>query len=68
MLPNGETFLERFGPRGVIRSAANADGTQTIEETGALTIERMEVIDDETSDAAIAWIREQHAAGTPWFA
>jgi arylsulfatase len=68
MLPNGETFLERFGPRGVIRTAANADGTQTIEETGPLTIQRMEVIDDETSDAAITWIREQHAAGTPWFA
>ena len=68
VLPNGQTFRERFGPRGVIRSAANPDGTQTIEDTGALTRERMKTVDDETSDAAIAWIREQHAAGTPWFA
>ncbi len=68
VLPNGQTFRERFGPRGVIRSAANPDGTQTIEDTGALTRERMKTVDDETSDAAIAWIREQHAAGLPWFA
>jgi arylsulfatase A-like enzyme len=68
VMPNGQTFRERFGPRGVIRSAANPDGTQTIEDTGALTRERMKTVDDETSDAAIAWIREQHAAGTPWFA
>ena len=67
VLPNGQTFLERFGPRGVLRSIANADGSQTIEDTGPLTRLRMETVDDETSDAAIAWIREQHAAGTPWF-
>lgn len=67
-LPNGKTFLEQFGPRGVLKSKANADGTQTIEDTGPLTKKRMETVDDETSDAAIAWIREQHAAGKQWFA
>jgi len=70
VLPTGETFLERFGPRGVIRSSAvyGADAiTQEIEDTGALTRERMEVVDDETSEAAMAFIREQHEAGTPWF-
>ncbi|NBB71672.1 MAG: sulfatase-like hydrolase/transferase [Alphaproteobacteria bacterium] len=70
VLPDGETFLERFGPRGVIRSSASygADAiTQEIEDTGALTRERMEVVDDETSDAAIAFIREQEEAGNPWF-
>jgi arylsulfatase A-like enzyme len=67
VLPNGQTFLERFGPRGVVRSTANADGTQSIEDTGPLTRLRMETVDDETSDGAIAWIREQHAAGMPWF-
>jgi len=67
VLPNGKTFRERFGPRGVLRSRANADGTQTIENTGPLTKKRMETVDDETSEAAIAWIREQHAAGKPWF-
>ena len=67
VLPDGQTFLERFGPRGVVRSTANPDGTQTIEDAGPLTRKRMETVDDETSDAAIAWIREQHAEGNPWF-
>ncbi len=70
VLPNGETFLERFGPRGVLRSTARygeGEITQEIEDTGPLDIERQRVVDDETSQAAIAFIREQHEAGTPWF-
>ena len=35
-------FRERFGPRGVIHSWANPDGTQRIEDTGPLTKQRME--------------------------
>ncbi len=70
-MPNGQTFIERFGPRGVLRSSAsyNGDGTidQEIEDTGPLTKERMETVDDDTSDTAIEWIRAQEAAGTPWF-
>jgi arylsulfatase len=70
VMPNGETFIDRFGPRGVIRSSATYgedEITQDIEDTGALTIERQKVVDDETSDAALAFIEEQTAAGTPWF-
>ena len=67
MLPNGKTFREQFGPRGVIHSWANDDGSQRIEDTGPLTKKRMETVDDETSDRAIEWIREQHEAGIPWF-
>ena len=66
-LPDGKTFREKFGPRGVIHSWANRDGTQRIEDTGPLTKKRMETVDDETSARAIEWIREQHAAGKPWF-
>jgi arylsulfatase A-like enzyme len=66
VLPDGQTFKERFGPRGVIRSEATPAG-QRVEDTGPLTRKRMETIDDETSDAAIVWIREQHKAGKPWF-
>ncbi len=66
VMPSGKTFREQFGPRGVIRSEATADG-QRIEDTGPLTKKRMETVDDETSDAAIAWIREQERAGNPWF-
>ncbi len=67
VMPDGKTFREKFGPRGVIHSWANADGTQRIEDTGPLTKKRMETVDDETSARALAWIREQHAAGKPWF-
>ncbi|MEM6932544.1 MAG: arylsulfatase [Pseudomonadota bacterium] len=70
VLPDGRTFLEVYGPRGVIRSSANygADAiTQEIEDTGPLTKKRMEIVDDETSESALNFIREQNAAGNPWF-
>jgi arylsulfatase len=67
VLPDGKTFREKFGPRGVIHSWAQADGSQKIEDTGPLTKKRMETIDDVTSDRAIEFIKEQHAAGRPWF-
>ena len=69
-LPSGETFREKFGPRGVIRSKSNygKNGiSQDIEDTGPLTRKRMESVDDETSDAAITFIKEKTADGTPWF-
>ena len=49
VLADGQTFLETFGPRGVIHTWANPDGTQRIENTGPLTRERMETVDDETA-------------------
>jgi arylsulfatase len=64
---SGKTFKEQFGPRGVIHSWAQSDGTQKIEDTGPLTKKRMETVDDETSDRAIEFIREQEKAGKPWF-
>ena len=64
VLANGQTFLEAFGPRGVIK--AKADGT--IEDTGPLTRKRMETIDEETLAAAKDFIIRQHEAGEPFFA
>ncbi len=61
--PKDPEFRKKFGPRGVIHSYA--DGR--IEDTGPLTKKRMETIDDETSDAAIRFIREQVSAGKPFF-
>ncbi len=61
--PKRPEFRKRFGPRGVIRSQAGGK----IEDTGPLTKKRMETADDETCDAAVDWIRRQHAAGKPWF-
>ena len=71
--------MTKFGPRGVLKcKATDKDdktvdprfgkvGQQTIEDTGPLTKKRMETIDDETSAAAIDFIKRQHAAGTPFF-
>jgi len=67
VLADGKTFRQKYGPRGVIHSWANKDGTQRIEDTGPLTKKRMETVDDETSDAAIRFIREAQSAGKPWF-
>ena len=60
-------FRERFGPRGVLRCTANADGTQSIEDTGSLTKKRMETIDDEIVDGAIDFIQRKHAEESPFF-
>ena len=61
--PKDPGFRERFGPRGVIHSFA--DGR--IEDTGPLTKERMETIDDDVTDRALEFIRNAHAHGTPFF-
>ena len=58
---------KEFGPRGVIHSWAKPDGSQKIEDTGPLTKKRMETVDDETSDAAIAFMEKANKAGKPWF-
>ncbi|MGB5765260.1 MAG: arylsulfatase [Arenicellales bacterium] len=65
--PKDPEFGKKFGPRGVIHSWANPDGTQKITDTGPLTKKRMETVDDETSDRAIEFIKEQVKAGKPWF-
>ncbi len=65
--PKNPEFRKKFGPRGVLHVWANADGTQKIEDTGPLTKKRMETVDDETSDAAIAFIEKQVKAGKPFF-
>ena len=54
-------------PRGVIRSWADGDGTQRIEDTGPLTKKRMKTCDEEFRDAALDFIRRQHDADTPFF-
>lgn len=56
-------FAKKYGPRGVIHSYA--DGR--VEDTGPLTKKRMETIDDESSDAAIAFIRKAVENDTPFF-
>jgi arylsulfatase len=65
--PDDPEFRAQFAPRGVIHSFANADGSQTIEDTGALTKKRMETIDDESVAAAKDFITRAHTEGKPFF-
>jgi len=65
--PNSPEFRKRFGPRGVIHAWALPGGQQKIEDTGPLSRKRMETVDDETSERALAFIEEQHKAGKPFF-
>jgi arylsulfatase len=65
--PKNPQFRKRFGPRGVIHSWANEDGSQRIEDTGPLTKKRMETVDDETIAGAIEFIKRQHRSGKPFF-
>ena len=65
--PKNPEFRKKFGPRGVIHSWALPDGKQKIEDTGPLTKKRMETVDDDTSDAAIEFIKKAQLEGKPWF-
>lgn len=60
-------FRKKYGPRGVIHSFANADGTQKIEDTGPLTKKRMETIDDDIAARAAEFIEKQEKAKKPFF-
>jgi arylsulfatase A-like enzyme len=77
--PKDPAYKAKFGPRGVLRcKASDRDdptvdprfgkiGKQTIEDTGALTKKRMETVDDETSAAAIDFMKRQQSANKPFF-
>ena len=77
--PKDPAFAANFGPRGVIHSWATEEedatvdpkygpvGKQRVEDTGALTIERMTTVDTEITDAAEAFIRTAVGGGTPFF-
>jgi arylsulfatase A-like enzyme len=77
--PKDPAFKAKFGPRGVLKTkATDRDdptvdprfgkvGKQTIEDTGPLTKKRMETVYDETSNAAIDFIKRQVQANRPFF-
>ena len=58
-----DPYVQNFSPRGVIKSSADGQ----IEDSGPLTAKRMETIDDETTAAAIDFMKRQVDAGTPFF-
>lgn len=77
--PKDPKFKEQFGPRGVLHCfATDTDdptedprwgrvGKQKIEDTGSLTKKRMETVDEEITDRAIAWMETQVKADKPFF-
>lgn len=61
--PKDPEFKKKFGPRGVIKSYA--DGR--IEDTGPLTIKRMETVDEEVTVAALDFMERAVKAEKPFF-
>ena len=65
--PKDPEFKKKFGPRGVLKSWANPDGTQKIENTGPLTIERMKTVDEEFLAGALDFIDRNAKDNKPFF-
>jgi arylsulfatase A-like enzyme len=77
--PKDPAYRGKFGPRGVLKCTASDNddatvdprfgkvGKQVIVDSGPLTKKRMETIDDETSAAAIDYMKRQRAANQPFF-
>jgi arylsulfatase len=78
-MANGKTFLENFGPRGVLHCHATEKddptedprfgrvGKQTIKDTGPLTRKRMETIDEEVNAKALDFMERAKKADKPFF-
>ncbi len=65
--PKDPEFRKKFGPRGVLHSWANPDGTQKIEDSGPLTIKRMETVDEEFLEASFNFIDKAVKDDKPFF-
>jgi len=78
--PKDPKFAAMFGPRGVFHCVATATenpappdprfgawGKQTCEDTGPLTIKRMETIDEEVTKGALDFMDKAHKDGKPFF-
>jgi arylsulfatase len=72
-------YAKKFGPRGVLHAwATDVDdpttdptfgrvGKQKIQDTGKLTRKRMETVDKEVTDVALAWMDKVGKSGKPFF-
>jgi arylsulfatase A-like enzyme len=77
--PKDPAFKAMFGPRGVMHCfASDVDdptedprfgrvGKQTVTDTGPLTKKRMETVDEEITERAMAWMEVQAKAEKPFF-
>ena len=60
-------MIKKYGTRGVIHTWANPDGTQKIELTGALNIERMRTVDEEFTKGALGFMEKAKKDNKPFF-
>jgi arylsulfatase A-like enzyme len=60
-------LIKKYGTRGVIHCWANPDGTQKIESTGPLNIERMKTVDEEFTKATLDYLQKRKDDGKPFF-
>lgn len=58
---------KKYGTRGVLHSWANPDGTQKIDLTGPLNIERMKTVDEEFTREALRFMADSKKEGKPFF-
>jgi arylsulfatase A-like enzyme len=65
--PKDPEFRKQYGPRGVLHTWANADGTQKIENTGPLTTKRMETVDEEFLAGSIDFMEKAVKDDKPFF-
>src|SRR5262249_32839329 len=77
--PADPDFRKKYGPRGGLKGrASDADdpsedpqfgrvGKQTIENTGPLSRQRMETVDEEFLAAALDFMERKTKEGGPWF-
>ncbi|MBN9682974.1 MULTISPECIES: arylsulfatase [unclassified Corallococcus] len=65
--PKDPAFRQRFGPRGVLRSKADGQGGQTVQDTGPLNKKRMETVDEEFLDATLDFIDRTQQEQKPFF-
>ncbi len=65
--PKDPEFRKKFGPRGVLHCKADGNGGQTIQDTGPLTVKRMETIDEEVHEHAMNFVDGNVKADKPFF-
>ena len=65
--PRDPEFKKKFGPRGVLHCLSDGKGGQTVVDTGPLTKKRMETVDEEITDRALAWMEKQAKEEQPFF-
>jgi arylsulfatase len=65
--PKDPEFKKKYGPRGVLHTWADGKGGQRIEDTGALTRERMPTVDQEIFSAEQKFVDASVKSGRPFF-